>query len=198
MVSWKNVSYVFHRSHALNTMHNTFPCTIHPKYTKHHTPHPLDLIGLVASLIPTPRCHFLMTGYTPIILSESAASAVRKTTVLDVMRRYVKVFLCMGMCTTVFGVTSVNRLVYVYVLLICTVITVYVHFHTHSHIHTHTHQTNPDEEHHGEREHPQGVLHVAVEHHTGGGRSGAGAQGAAEDTREEAGMDLHTRIYTYI
>lgn len=25
-----------------------------------------DLIGLVASLIPTPRCHFLMTGYTPL------------------------------------------------------------------------------------------------------------------------------------
>ena len=25
-----------------------------------------DLIGLLAGLIPTPRCHFLMTGYTPI------------------------------------------------------------------------------------------------------------------------------------
>ena len=25
-----------------------------------------DLVGLLASLIPTPRCHFLMTGYTPI------------------------------------------------------------------------------------------------------------------------------------
>lgn len=46
-----------------------------------------DLIGLVASLIPTPRCHFLMTGYTPIMLSEVATTAVRKTTVLDVMRR---------------------------------------------------------------------------------------------------------------
>jgi tubulin gamma len=49
-----------------------------------------DLVGLVASLVPTPRCHFLMTGYTPIVLSEGAggaASAVRKTTVLDVMRR---------------------------------------------------------------------------------------------------------------
>ena len=46
-----------------------------------------DLIGLVASLIPTPRCHFLMTGYTPIMLSEGQTSAVRKTTVLDVMRR---------------------------------------------------------------------------------------------------------------
>lgn len=46
-----------------------------------------DLIGLVASLIPTPRCHFLMTGYTPITLSEGQTSSVRKTTVLDVMRR---------------------------------------------------------------------------------------------------------------
>ena len=50
-----------------------------------------DLIGLVASLIPTPRCHFLMSGYTPLTLSDMAvgegASQVRKTTVLDVMRR---------------------------------------------------------------------------------------------------------------
>jgi len=45
-----------------------------------------DLIGLVASLIPTPRCHFLMTGYTPLTI-QSQTSAVRKTTVLDVMRR---------------------------------------------------------------------------------------------------------------
>lgn len=48
-----------------------------------------DLVGLVASLIPTPRCHFLMTGYTPLTLDEDQAAAahVRKTTVLDVMRR---------------------------------------------------------------------------------------------------------------
>eukprot|EP00949_MAST-11_sp_MAST-11-sp1_P000519 g519.t1 len=45
-----------------------------------------DLIGLVASLIPTPRCHFLMTGYTPLTI-ETKTSRVRKTTVLDVMRR---------------------------------------------------------------------------------------------------------------
>jgi len=24
-----------------------------------------DLVGIIASLIPTPRCHFLMTSYTP-------------------------------------------------------------------------------------------------------------------------------------
>ena len=35
-----------------------------------------DLVGLVASLIPTPRCHFLMTGYTPLSL-EAEAGQVR-------------------------------------------------------------------------------------------------------------------------
>ena len=30
-----------------------------------------DLVGLLASLIPTPRCHFLMTGYTPITLEKN-------------------------------------------------------------------------------------------------------------------------------
>jgi tubulin gamma len=45
-----------------------------------------DLMGLVASLIPTPRCHFLMTGYTPFNVDKKMTS-VRKTTVLDVMRR---------------------------------------------------------------------------------------------------------------
>jgi tubulin gamma len=48
-----------------------------------------DLIGLLASLIPTPRCHFLMTGYTPLHLADAPEGVVgvRKTTVLDVMRR---------------------------------------------------------------------------------------------------------------
>lgn len=52
-----------------------------------------DMIGLLASLIPTPRCHFLMTGYTPLhhLADENeqtaSVAAVRKTTVLDVMRR---------------------------------------------------------------------------------------------------------------
>lgn len=45
-----------------------------------------DLIGLLASLIPTPRLHYLMTGYTPLVTDQTTAS-VRKTTVLDVMRR---------------------------------------------------------------------------------------------------------------
>eukprot|EP00979_Chaetoceros_neogracilis_P014173 scaffold4475_cov277-Chaetoceros_neogracile.AAC.21 len=47
-----------------------------------------DLIGLLASLIPTPRCHFLMTGYTPFVIPDAENQAsIRKTTVLDVMRR---------------------------------------------------------------------------------------------------------------
>ncbi|KAG8231346.1 hypothetical protein J437_LFUL012256 [Ladona fulva] len=45
-----------------------------------------DLIGLIAPLIPTPRLHFLMTGYTPLTNDQEAVS-VRRTTVLDVMRR---------------------------------------------------------------------------------------------------------------
>ena len=45
-----------------------------------------DLIGLIAPLIPTPRLHFLMTGYTPLT-TEQEATNIRKTTVLDVMRR---------------------------------------------------------------------------------------------------------------
>lgn len=47
-----------------------------------------DLVGIVAALIPTPRCHFLMTSYTPFTGDNvEAAKTVRKTTVLDVMRR---------------------------------------------------------------------------------------------------------------
>jgi len=45
-----------------------------------------DLIGLISPLIPTPRLHFLMTGYTPLTTDQDHAN-VRKTTVLDVMRR---------------------------------------------------------------------------------------------------------------
>lgn len=26
-----------------------------------------DLVSIIASLIPTPRCHFLMTSYTPFM-----------------------------------------------------------------------------------------------------------------------------------
>ncbi|RKP19841.1 tubulin-domain-containing protein [Rozella allomycis CSF55] len=47
-----------------------------------------DLVGIIASLVPTPRCHFLMTGYTPFSAETvDQAKVVRKTTVLDVMRR---------------------------------------------------------------------------------------------------------------
>lgn len=45
-----------------------------------------DLIELIAPLIPTPRLHFLMTGYTPLTSDQEVAS-VRRTTVFDVMKR---------------------------------------------------------------------------------------------------------------
>ncbi len=47
-----------------------------------------DLVSILASLIPTPRCHFLMTSYTPFTGDQvEQAKTVRKTTVLDVMPR---------------------------------------------------------------------------------------------------------------
>jgi tubulin gamma len=56
-----------------------------------------DLVGLVASLVPTPRCHFLVTGYTPLSVGggggaggaagAAGATMVQKTTGLEVMRR---------------------------------------------------------------------------------------------------------------
>jgi len=46
-----------------------------------------DLVGIIASLITTHRCHFLMTSYTPFTRDiVHQASTVLKTTVLDVMR----------------------------------------------------------------------------------------------------------------
>jgi len=62
-----------------------------------------DLIGMLASLIPTPRCHFLVTGYTPLTIDRQT-SAVRKTTVLDVMRRLLHTKNLMVSCSTRRGV----------------------------------------------------------------------------------------------
>jgi len=62
-----------------------------------------DLIGMLASLIPTPRCHFLMTGYTPFTLDRQTAT-IRKTTVLDVMRRLLHTKNIMVSCSTRRGV----------------------------------------------------------------------------------------------
>merc|ERR1719326_2561470 len=62
-----------------------------------------DLIGMLASLIPTPRCHFLMTGYTPLTIDRQTTT-IRKTTVLDVMRRLLHTKNIMSSCTTRRGV----------------------------------------------------------------------------------------------
>jgi hypothetical protein len=37
-----------------------------------------DLVGLMASLIPTPRCHFLQTGYTPLTVEDESGGQVRR------------------------------------------------------------------------------------------------------------------------
>mmetsp|Transcript_120124 Transcript_120124/g.339946 ORF Transcript_120124/g.339946 Transcript_120124/m.339946 type:complete len:467 (-) Transcript_120124:115-1515(-) len=62
-----------------------------------------DLIGMLASLIPTPRCHFLMTGYTPLTIDRTTTT-IRKTTVLDVMRRLLHTKNLMVSCSTRRGV----------------------------------------------------------------------------------------------
>ncbi|KAG8468945.1 hypothetical protein KFE25_007463 [Diacronema lutheri] len=59
-----------------------------------------DLVGLVSSLIPTPRLHFLMTGYTPLSVVDHDASGVRKTSVMDVMRRLLQTKNIMVSCST--------------------------------------------------------------------------------------------------
>lgn len=47
-----------------------------------------DLVGMLASLIPSPRAHFLTTAYTPFTSDNvDRGKATMKTTVLDVMRR---------------------------------------------------------------------------------------------------------------
>jgi hypothetical protein len=110
------------------------------------------------------RCHFLMTGYTPII-SDVAESAVRKTTVLDVMRRsvpaefFVAFWLSSG-CTE--SVTCI------------TVIALHVPYHPYILTSAATHltmvtaaQTDAVEEHHGIRKHPKGLLHLHPQHHPG-------------------------------
>lgn len=44
-----------------------------------------DLVGLIASLIPTPRCHFLMSGYTPLSLTTDVDNAVGAATLMHHM-----------------------------------------------------------------------------------------------------------------
>uniref|UniRef100_A0A7S2GR21 Tubulin gamma chain n=1 Tax=Haptolina brevifila TaxID=156173 RepID=A0A7S2GR21_9EUKA len=62
-----------------------------------------DLVGLMSSLVPTPRLHFLMTGYTPLHFHDdvnAVATNVRKTSVMDVMRRLLQTKNIMVSCST--------------------------------------------------------------------------------------------------
>lgn len=61
-----------------------------------------DLVGLIASLVPTPKCHFLMTGYTPLNVEDKHLK-VQKTSVSDVMRRLLQTKNMMVSCSTKTG-----------------------------------------------------------------------------------------------
>ena len=49
-----------------------------------------DLVGIIASLIPTPRCHFLMTSYTPF-----TSDQIDKVS-LDIPLFYPLIVVCMS------------------------------------------------------------------------------------------------------
>eukprot|EP01134_Creolimax_fragrantissima_P002596 CFRG2596T1 len=69
-------------NHLVSTVMSTSTATLrYPGYMNN------DLVGMIASLIPTPRLHYLMTGYTPLTGLAQTTTSVRKTSVLDVMRR---------------------------------------------------------------------------------------------------------------
>lgn len=58
-----------------------------------------DLVGLIAPLIPTPRLHFLMTGYTPLTTDQEVSLIVNK-------KRYNLIFYLISLfflCTLVFS-----------------------------------------------------------------------------------------------
>jgi len=61
-----------------------------------------SMIGLMASLVPTPRCHFLMTGYTPLT-TDTQVQNVQKTSVIDVMTRLLQPKNLMVSCSTKSG-----------------------------------------------------------------------------------------------
>lgn len=72
---------ISHINALISTIMSVSTATLrYPSYMNNY------LVGLIAPLIPTPRLHFLMTGFTPLT-TESDQTAVRRTTVLDVMRR---------------------------------------------------------------------------------------------------------------
>ena len=58
-----------------------------------------DLVGLIASLVPTPRAHFLMTSFTPLVI-KGQRTRIQKTSVLDVMRRLLQPKNIMVSCGT--------------------------------------------------------------------------------------------------
>ena len=63
MALWKIINFFSSSCIQVSTIMSTSTTTLrYPGYMNN------DLIGLVASLIPTPRLHFLMTGYTPLTL----------------------------------------------------------------------------------------------------------------------------------
>ncbi|XP_016148805.1 tubulin gamma-1 chain-like [Sinocyclocheilus grahami] len=56
-----------------------------------------DLIGLIASLIPTPRLHFLMTGYTPLTTDQAVSWSNAGICIKILFQK------CKGSCNSLFN-----------------------------------------------------------------------------------------------
>ncbi|KAJ1789103.1 gamma-tubulin [Coemansia sp. RSA 1938] len=72
---------IVHTNQLVSTVLSASTTTLrYPSYMNN------DLASMIAPLIPVPKCHFISTAYTPFT-SNTSTKVVRKTTVLDVMRR---------------------------------------------------------------------------------------------------------------
>ncbi|KAJ2348133.1 gamma-tubulin, partial [Coemansia sp. RSA 2618] len=74
---------ILHTNQLVSTVLSASTTTLrYPSYMNN------DLASMIAPLIPVPKCHFISTAYTPFTSSSAdKTKVVRKTTVLDVMRR---------------------------------------------------------------------------------------------------------------
>lgn len=84
----------------------------YPGYTNN------DLVSIIANLIPTPRCHFLMTSYTPFSSPSSATSTsnVKKTSVLDIMRRLLQPKNRLATVSSTSSISKLNQPCYISIL----------------------------------------------------------------------------------
>ena len=72
LVATGTLFYHFHHSFFLSSVMSACTATLrYPTYVHN------DLQSILSPLIPVPKLHFLMTGYTPLAVSESESTVAR-------------------------------------------------------------------------------------------------------------------------